>query len=111
MLGFDELYNRERSVKTLLQDDPVQPFNRNALTDHDMFLALRRYLEKNDGKQPLFIGLSNIGTPAFLDVGEHGEQYGAASNHSLNTIKNLAIGRAHVRTPVTNAHLVCHILL
>src|SRR3546814_3606519 len=48
MLGFDELYNRERSVKTLLQDDPVQPFNRNALTDHDLFLALRRYLEKND---------------------------------------------------------------
>src|SRR3546814_8328692 len=62
MRGFDELYDRERSVKTLLQDDPVQPFNRNALTDHDLFLALRRYLEKNDGKQPLFIGLYNIGT-------------------------------------------------
>src|SRR3546814_8644543 len=89
MLGFDELYNRERSVKTLLQDDPVQPFNRNALTDHDLFLALRRYLEKNDGKQPLFIGLYNIGTHAFMDVGEHGEKYGDGSNHSLNTIHNL----------------------
>src|SRR3546814_20625437 len=64
-------------------------FNRNALTDHDLFLALRRYLEKNDGKQPLFIGLYNIGTHAFMDVGEHGEKYGDGSNHSLNTIHNL----------------------
>lgn len=89
MLGFDELYNRERSVKTLLQDDPVQPFIRNALTDHDLFLALRRYLERNHDRQPLFIGLYNIGTHAFMDVDEHGEKYGDGSNHSLNTIHNL----------------------
>jgi hypothetical protein len=89
MLGFDELYNRERSVRTLLRDDPVQPFIRNALTDHDLFLALRRYLEKNDGKRPFFIGLYNIGTHAFMDVDPHGEKYGDGSNHSLNTIHNL----------------------
>jgi phosphoglycerol transferase MdoB-like AlkP superfamily enzyme len=89
MLGFDELYNRERSVRTLLQDDPVQPFIRNALTDHDLFLALRRYLEKSDGKQPFFIGLYNIGTHAFMDVGANGKEYGDGSNHSLNTIHNL----------------------
>lgn len=89
MLGFDELYNRERSVETLLRDDPVQPFIRNALTDHDLFLALQRYLESNDDKPPVFIGLYNIGTHAFMDVGDHGEQYGDGSNHSLNTIHNL----------------------
>jgi phosphoglycerol transferase MdoB-like AlkP superfamily enzyme len=67
----------------------VQPFIRNALTDHDLFLALRRYLENNDGKQPFFVGLYNIGTHAFMDVDAHGEKYGDGSNHSLNTIHNL----------------------
>lgn len=89
MLGFDELYNRERSVATLLQDDPVQPFIRNALTDHDLFLALRRYLEKSEDKQPFFIGLYNIGTHAFMDVDAHGRRYGDGGNRSLNTIHNL----------------------
>lgn len=89
MLGFDELYNRERSVETLLRDDPVQPFIRNALTDHDLFLALRRYLERGDRRQPFFVGLYNIGTHAFMDVDANGKRYGDGGNHSLNTIHNL----------------------
>lgn len=89
MLDFDELYNRERSVETLLHDDPVQPFIRAALTDHDLFLALQRYLENADHDQPFFVGLYNIGTHAFLDVDAHGQKYGDGSNHSLNTIHNL----------------------
>lgn len=91
MLGFDEIYNRERSVSALLRNDPVQPFIHaaQALTDHDLFLTLQRYLEQADHRQPFFIGLYNIGTHAFLDVDAHGEKYGDGSNHSLNTIHNL----------------------
>src|SRR3546814_13571335 len=47
MLGFAALYTRERSVKTLLHDDPVHTFNRHALNDHDRFLALSPTLQTN----------------------------------------------------------------
>ncbi len=91
MLGFDERFDRERSVETLLRDDPVQPFIAAALTDHDLFLALRRYMEKFDGERPLFLGWYNIGTHAFMDVDPNGVRYGDGSNHSLNTIHNLDV--------------------
>src|SRR3546814_2400889 len=34
-----------------------------------------------------------------------------AKINALPTLNNLQIGRAHVWTPVTNAHLVCRLLL
>src|SRR3546814_4370623 len=51
--------------------------------------------------------------PPFV-AGEEGDNLGAASYHSCNRGKRgvaIELGRAHVRTPVTNAQHVCRLLL
>lgn len=89
MLDFDEVLERERITEELLHADKVQPFHKGALTDHDMFLALRRLLERENGDRPLFVGFYNIGTHAFTDVDRHGVKYAKGRNRSLNTLHNL----------------------
>lgn len=90
MLGFDEIFTRERSSKQLLDD--IQLPNRGSLTDHDQFQALMTYMQRHrDDPQPLFIGLYNIGTHAFLDVDKRGVSYGDGDNISLNTLHNLDV--------------------
>src|SRR3546814_3791407 len=53
-----------------------------------------------------------IGDPALLQP-DRGEQPGhaGADDDDARVLKPLQIGRADVRTPVTNAHLVCRLLL
>src|SRR3546814_7881457 len=61
------------------------------------------------------ITLQNV--PALNDIGttlKLLKQLGVQSDHSKDGIVHLdasQIGRAHVLTPVTNAHLVCRLLL
>lgn len=91
MLGFDEIYTYERTRDELLES--LQPTNRGSLTDHDLFNALIAYMERHRTRndRPLFLGLYNIGTHAFLDVDPAGTPYGAGGNQSLNTLHNVDV--------------------
>ena len=88
-LGFDKVYTYE-SISKELQPAPDH-LTAGSLSDKGLFSALEHLLSSDaflKAKQPFFIGTYNIGTHAFLDVGEGDVKYGDGSNPVLNRFHN-----------------------
>src|SRR3546814_7005898 len=79
--------------------------------------SLHRDEHEPDGDEKAQRRLRSIGVPfagAEVRIGDDEGQslsVGTAGEILLRTPGNMAIGRAHVCTPVTNAQLVCRLLL
>ena len=88
-LGFDKVYSFE-SISKELHPDPDH-LTAGSLSDKDLFSALQHLLSSEaflKSKRPFFLGTYNIGTHAFLDVGENDVKYGDGSNPVLNRFHN-----------------------
>jgi lipoteichoic acid synthase len=94
-LEFQKVWTAEEMARRYL--DGAIPLRHDALTDQQLFDALIGILtEMQVGrKQPFFLGLYNLETHAWADVGRDGKKYGDGTNNSLNTIHNFdyAFGR------------------
>jgi phosphoglycerol transferase MdoB-like AlkP superfamily enzyme len=95
-LGFDEVYSPD-TVRSMLGIKFRQTIAGGSITDHTLFEALQRVVETQAGAghPPLFVGVYNIGTHAFLDSRPGGLTYGDGSNQVLNRFHNYdhAVGR------------------
>ncbi len=88
MLCFDTIYGADKSTKELIKSNAYM--YQDILTDKGIFLALTRYLSKQEyDDSPHFIALYNRGTHVFNDIIEGGKKYGDGKNQILNRIHNL----------------------
>src|SRR3546814_10753224 len=67
-------------------------------------------VEQTRGPQGSHDGIDNPAFPLTC-VGMRGQQGPESRSHGYRVLNVGEIGRAHVWTPVTNAHLVCRLLL
>lgn len=89
-LSFDKVYSFEDVARDVAPGNQLY-FVEGALSDDDIFLALRNLMGKGtlgDSGHSFFIGLYNFGTHAFLDIMPNGERYGDSSNAALNKLHN-----------------------
>lgn len=88
-LGFGEVYS-PNAVRSELGIKFSQTIAGGSITDNTLFKALRRVVETQAGvgRPPLFVGVYNIGTHAFLDSRPGGLTYGDGSNQVLNRFHN-----------------------
>src|SRR3546814_4698355 len=68
------------------------------------------FRERDDGTPDLQIYKTNLAITEAL-VRRHNVPIAATDERALDSDLDREIGRAHVCTPVTNAHLVCRLLL
>jgi phosphoglycerol transferase MdoB-like AlkP superfamily enzyme len=88
-LDFDKVYSLPSLQEEFL--DGRATLTKSSVSDKDLFLSLKRFLERRKASgqdQPFFLSIYNIGTHAFLDVGEEGVKYGDGSNAVLNRMHN-----------------------
>ncbi|HOW60066.1 MAG TPA: sulfatase-like hydrolase/transferase [Candidatus Omnitrophota bacterium] len=99
-LGFDKVWTAEALLREFLGNakplgkDPTVPTQmKESLSDNQLCDALIAFLKKrekdHEKNPPFFVGLYNLGTHAWVDVGVDGEKYGDGKNRILNTIHNL----------------------
>jgi lipoteichoic acid synthase len=89
-LGFDKVFSFDDVSHDIAPGNPFY-FVEGALSDGDLFKALRILMSKNiitSPAHPFFIGLYNFGTHSFLDVIAGGVKYGDGSNPVLNRLHN-----------------------
>lgn len=79
-LGFDQVAGRDYLFDKYVRKSPEDEVPK-VLSDRDLFSSMLKDLEARRGDRPLFAGLYNIQTHAFMD-GEH--KYDATGNEVLN---------------------------
>lgn len=97
-LGFDRVYTYESIGKQLLDGHFIARPRIGALSDRSLFDGLVAFLKQRaaaDRNKPFFIGTYNIGTHAFIGMGDHGVGYRDGASPVLNKLHNYdhALGR------------------
>lgn len=88
-LDFDEVYSAETAVSEL-KIDPGIRIAGGSIDDEKLFESLKQLLQTHEspGAAPIFAGVYNIGTHAFLDTRPGGLTYGDGQNQVLNRFHN-----------------------
>lgn len=85
--GFDEtIFEKEARGLFLGGEKPIHPSN---LSDHQLFRALTRYLERRDPAPPLFLAVSTIETHFDWGILSDGVPYRDGSDRVLSLYHNL----------------------
>jgi len=88
-LDFDKVYTLDSLQQEFLEQNAT--LTAGSIGDKDLFLSLQRFLERRHSSgqtQPFFMSIYNIGTHAFMDVGDDGIPYGDRRNSVLNRMHN-----------------------
>src|SRR3546814_8303644 len=82
------------------------------MSDSEAFRAQQFYAQRIWANRRAAVGLmQDYQSAVFTNYRMVGGEFGSFYGTLLNPTNDTEIGRAHVRTPVTNAHLVCRLLL
>src|SRR3546814_3872228 len=92
----------------------IRPLRDGVIADIDVAEQMLKYfMDKAQGGASRFVQCSHvvICVPSGSTMVERRAIRVAASNAGAESVQLIEIGSAHVRTPVTNAPLVCRLLL
>ncbi len=82
-IGYEQVYHFDNIAELLgtqPQEEPPVP----GVPDRDMMAALRAFLSRHDGSAPVFLGVYNAGTHAFMDTPDGKQRFGTGDNAMLN---------------------------